>query len=153
MLKEGIAENSLLLQSRPVFIVPNIKDSLAVEQKIRLFIGYKRANEQIENDKFSLPKIKDIYDRFGNTMEQSSINLCQGYYQAKISKDSRKVKAFTTPKGDLQMKRLPIGLKIPPSVCFRIISIALAELTHNHCSVYLYHIIIFGRTLEHTTET
>lgn len=97
MLREGIAENNYLHLSSPLLIGPKQKDPLTGEQNIKLEIEYRRVSEQCLDDKFPMPNIADIYDRLGSAVIYISIDFSQGYYKTKISKDSRKITAFSTP--------------------------------------------------------
>lgn len=81
-------------------------------------------------------------------MVHSSIDLSQGYYQAKMSKDTREVLAYAALGGYFRMKRLPMDMKISLGSFSRIICIALAGFTHNHCVVYPNNIFILSRMFE-----
>lgn len=64
----------------------------------------------IENDRFPLPNITDIYDMLGQAIYFSSIDLSQGYFQLKLDKKDRPITAFSPDTGYYQIKRLLMGL-------------------------------------------
>ena len=148
MLEDDIVEPSVSAWNSPVLVVPKKKDPVTGLQKFRMVIDYRRVNDEIEDDKFPLPNITDIYDMLGNANYFSCIDLSQGYYQMELDKNSRPCTAFSTENGHYQMKRLPMGLKISPSIFSRMMTIAMSGLTYNKCFVYLDDLIIFGRSME-----
>lgn len=78
----------------------------------------------------------------------SQLDLSQAYYQANLAPECRKYTAFTTPTGQYQMTRLPMGLKISPSSFSRLMTVAMSELTYEKLFVYLDNLICFGRSLD-----
>lgn len=147
MLENDIIEPSVSPWNSPILIVPKKKDPVTGLQKFRMVIDYRHVNERIEDDKFPLPNITDIYDMVGGAAYFSCIDLSQGYYQMELDANSRPITAFSTEDGHYQLKRLPMGLKISPSKFSRMMSIAMSGLTYSRCFVYLDDLIVFGRSL------
>lgn len=148
MLADNIIEPSTSAWNSPILIVPKKKDPVTGLQKFRMVIDYRKLNEQIEDDKFPLPNINDIFDMLGGASYFSCIDLSQGYYQVELDPQGRPCTAFSTENGHYQLTRLPMGLKISPSVFSRMMSIAMSGLTYSRCFVYLDDLIIFGRNLQ-----
>lgn len=63
--------------------------------------------------------------------------MSSGYYQVELDEESRPCTAFATDKGQWQMKRLPMGLKISPSSFQRLMTVAISGLTPESAFVYL----------------
>ena len=147
MLDDDIIEPSVSPWNSPILVVPKKKDPITGLQKLRMVIDYRKLNEQIEDDKFPLPNITDIFDMVGGATYFSCIDLSQGYYQMELDSEGRPCTAFSTETGHYQMKRLPMGLKISPSIFSRMMSIAMSGLVASRCFVYLDDLIIFGRNL------
>lgn len=118
------------------------------KKKWRLVIDYRKVNTVIEDDKFPLPNIDEIIDALAGAKYFSHLDLSQGYYQCSLRPEDRPVTAFSTPSGQYQMTRLPMGLKISPSIFSRLMTVAMAGLNGEQCLVYLDDLIIFGRTLD-----
>lgn len=110
MLSDNIIEPAKSEWSSPILLVP--KKSNDNSKKWRLVIDFRKLNDRILDDKFPLPNITDILDSLSGAMYFSQLDLSQAYYQANLSPESRKCTAFTTPSGQYQMTRLPMGLKI-----------------------------------------
>lgn len=147
MLENGIVEETVSEWSSPVLIVPKKADRSG-EKRWRVVIDYRQLNDKIQDDKFPLPNITEILDSLSGAVYFSHCDLSQSYFQCNLTKDSRKYTAFTTDKGQYQMCRLPMGLKISPSSFSRMMTVAMSGLNYDKCLVYLDDLIIFGRSLE-----
>lgn len=147
MLEDDIIENASCEWSSPLLIVPKKSES-GEQKKWRVVIDYRLLNKQIKDDKFPLPNITEILDALSGAIYFSHLDLTQGYYQLEITPESRPYTAFTTDRGQFQMKRLPMGLKISPSAFSRLMTVAMSGLTYERCFVYLDDLIIFGRNLD-----
>lgn len=146
MLSDNIIEPAKSEWSSPILLVPKKSDDES--KKWRLVIDFRKLNDRILDDKFPLPNITDILDSLSGAMYFSQLDLSQAYYQANLSPESRKYTAFTTPSGQYQMTRLPMGLKISPSSFSRLMTIAMSGLTYDKLFIYLDNLICFGRNLE-----
>lgn len=110
-------------------------------------------NEQLEDDKSSLPNITEILDSISGAIYFSHLDLSQGYYQLELDEASKPCTAFCTDQGQFQMKRLPMGLKISFSSFSRLMTVAMSGLNYAKCFVYLDDLIVFERNLDnHNTN-
>lgn len=150
MVKDGVVEEASSAWNSPLLLVPKKEDQNG-NKKWRLVIDYRQVNKVIEDDKFPLPNITEILDSLSGAVYFSHLDLSQGYYQLELEKNSRKITAFTTPAGQFQMTRLPMGLKISPSAFSRMMTVAMSGLNFTNCFIYLDDLIVFGRNLgEHS---
>lgn len=62
MLQDGIIEPSISAWNSPLLIIPKKKDPNTGTQKFRMAIDYRGLNDRIEDDKFPLPNITNIYE-------------------------------------------------------------------------------------------
>ncbi len=146
MLQDGIIEEARSEWSAPLLIVPKKADSNG-NKKWRVVIDYRQLNKRIEDDKFPLPCITDILDSLSGAVYFSHLDLSQSYYQIGLEAKSRHCTAFTTDRGQYQMTRLPMGLKISPSSFSRAMTIAMTGLNYDSCFIYLDDLIVFGNNL------
>lgn len=146
MLKNGIIEKAKSPWSAPLLIVPKKVDQNG-NKRSRLVIDYRLLNQKIEDDKFPLPCITEILDSLSGAIYFSHLDLSQGYYQIELETASRPCTAFSTERGQYQMTRLPMGLKISPSAFSRAMTIAMSGLNYDSCFVYLDDLIVFGNNL------
>jgi transposase InsO family protein len=147
MLTDGIIEESRSEWSSPILLVPKKADKNG-NKKWRVVIDYRRLNEKIQDEKFPLANVTDILDALSGAIYFSTLDLSQGFYQLEIKESDRPCTAFVTDRGQFQMKKLPMGLKISPSAFSRLMTIAMAGLNYEQCFVYLDDIIVFGRNLQ-----
>lgn len=146
MLANGIIEPARSEWSSPVLLVPKKSDDNT--KRWRLVIDFRKLNDRIMDDKFPLPNISDILDSLSGAIYFSQLDLTQAYFQSKLNTSSRKYTAFTTPSGQYQMTRMPMGLKTSPSAFSRLMTVAMSGLNYDKCFVYLDNLICFGRNLE-----
>lgn len=146
MLANDIIEPANSEWSSPVLLVP--KKSEDNSKSWRLVIDFRKLNDCIMHDKFPLPNINDILDSLSGAIYFSQLDLTQAYYQTKLNADSRKYTAFTTPSGQYQMTRMPMGLKTSPGSFSRLMTVAMSGLNYDKCFVYLDNLICFGRNLD-----
>lgn len=146
MLQDGIIEPSISEWSSPLLLVPKKKDVFG-NKRWRLVVDFRLVNKTIVDDRFQLPNITEILDSLAGAVYFTHLDLAQGYYQLELEKESRKITAFTTPEGQFQLKRLPMGLKISPSAFSRMMTIAMSGLNYQRCFVYLDDLIVFGKNL------
>ena len=146
MLNDGIIEPAVSEWSSPLLIVPK-KGDASGNKKWRVVIDFRLVNKQLRDDKFPLPCIDQILDSLSGAMYFSHLDLSQGYYQIELEPNSRRYTAFSTDRGQFQMTRLPMGLKISPSVFSRAMTIAMTGLNYEKCFVYLDDLIVFGNNL------
>lgn len=147
LLKDDIIEEARSEWSSPLLIVPKKSDSSG-NKKWRVVIDYRLLNKNVQDEKFPLPCISEILDSLSGAIYFSHLDLAQGYYQLELEKSSRQITAFTTDKGQFQLKRLPMGLKISPSAFSRLMTVAMSGLNYESCFIYLDDVIIFGNTLQ-----
>lgn len=130
MLEDGIIEETRSEWNSPVLLVP--KKSANDKRKWRMVIDYRKVNEKLQDDKFPLPNIEEVINSLSGAKYFSHLDLSQGYYQCEIKPEDRKITAFTTPDGQYQMTRLPMGLKTSPSSFSRLMTIAMSEIGRAH---------------------
>lgn len=151
MLNDNIIEPAQSAWSAPLLLVPKHADDNGTK-KWRLVLDYRLLNKRLKDDKFPLANITEILDSLSGAMYFSHLDLSQGYYQVELDESSRPYTAFTSSKGQYQLTRLPMGLKVSPSAFSRAMTIAMSGLNFESCFVYLDDIIVFGRNLRHHNQ-
>ena len=145
MLDEDIIEPANSEWNSPVLLVPKKTEG---DKKWRLVIDYRKVNDSIQDDKFPLPNITEILDSLSGSIYFTHLDLHQGFFQLSIKPECRNITSFSTSTGQYQMKRLPMGLKISPSVFSRVMSVAMSGLTYEQCFQYCDDLVVFGRNRE-----
>lgn len=147
MLRDGIIQPSSSAWSSRVVLVPK-KDG-----KFRFCVDYRRLNSISKKDVYPLPRIDDILDTLGNTKYFSSLDLCSGYWQVKLTPESRSKSAFVTHCGLYEFVRLSFGLCNGPSTFQRLMESVLSGLVWNSCFVYIDDVLVCSKTFaEHVNR-
>lgn len=120
-------------------VVPVIKRS----GDIRLCGDFKiTLNPVLEDDKYPVPRIEDIFATLQGGCLFSKIDLCRAYQQLVLSPESRMLCVIVTHRGNFCYNRLPFGVKCAVSKFQRVLENLLRI---PHVSVYLDDILVTGR--------
>ena len=79
LLDSGLLTPSNSPWGFPVLVVANAKG------KLRMCVNYKKLNAQTRMDAYPLPKIEEILNTLGGNCYYSTLDLCQGFHQVKLS--------------------------------------------------------------------
>ena len=88
----------------PIVAVPK-KDN-----KIRLCLDMRRANEAIIRERHIIPKVEDILTELHGAKYFSKLDLREGYHQLELHPDCRDITTLATHKGLFRYKRLIYGV-------------------------------------------
>lgn len=144
MLRDGIIEPSNSPWNSPVVIVRK-KDG-----KHRFCIDFQKVNAVTKKDAYPLPHILGILDKLRQAKFISSIDLHQGYWQVRLSPDSKQITAFTVPGvGLFQFRVMPFGLHSAGSTFQRLMDLVIGPDLEPYCFAYLDDIIVLGDSFEH----
>ena len=114
---------------------------------LRMCIDYRALNALTVRNRYPLPNIADLLDRFSGATVFSSLDLASGYHQIRINEEDVPKTAFTTPFGHYEFKVLSFGLTNAPATFQAVMNQMFGHL-HNFCVVYLDDILIFSKTPE-----
>lgn len=105
-----------------------------------------------KRDQYLLPLIDDVFDRLSGSQYFSSLDLASGYWQVPLAPANRGKTAFVTSDGLFQFPRLPFGLSNAPATFSRLMDRVVGSIKWQMCLVYLYDILVFGKTFEEHKE-
>ena len=149
MLSSGVIERSQSEWCHPVVLVPK-KDG-----SVRFCIDFRYLNSVSKFDSYPTPRIDDLIERLGKSQFLTTIDLCKGYWQIPLTKNSCELTAFRTPWGLFHFTVLPFGLHGAPAAFQRMMDEVLHGLS-DFASAYLDDIVIHSTTwgdhLEHLKE-
>lgn len=136
-LKEGAKPYALAVPRRvPIPLLPKVKEELEkmekngvishVDQptdwcagmvvapkpndKIRICVDLTRLNENVKRENFPLPVIDQSLGQLAGAKYFSKLDANSGFWQIKLSEESRLLTTFITPFGRYAFNRLPMGL-------------------------------------------
>jgi hypothetical protein len=107
LLEQGFVRPSASPWGSPVLFVEK-KDGTK-----RMCIDYRTLNSMTIKNKYPLPRIDDLLDRFKKAKFFSKIDLSSGYHQMKIREQDITKTAFTTRYGLYEFVVVSFGLRTP----------------------------------------
>jgi transposase InsO family protein len=119
--------------------------------KLRMCVNYKKLNERTRQDSYPLPKIDEVLSNLGGKTYFSTIDLCQGFHQIRLSDvpdaqgDSAQDKStMVTPFGTYAWNAVGFGMTNSPGHFSRCMDMVLSGLHWTTCCVFIDDIIIFS---------
>ncbi|XP_069999422.1 uncharacterized protein [Penaeus vannamei] len=138
MLEIGITEPSDSEYSTPILVVPK-KDG-----NRRLCLDFRKLNKITKFDAEPMCDTEAIFCKIGRSRYFSKIYLTKGYWQIRLTKESRKFTAFSTPAGLFQFTVLPFGLVNAPAVFNRLMIHLFGDM--DGVETFLDDILIHSKT-------
>jgi hypothetical protein len=79
-------------------------------------VDYMSLNDVIVKNKYSLPRIEDLFDRMRDARVFSKIDLRSGYHQMKIRPSDNPKTTFSTQYGLYEFTVMSFGLTNAPTI-------------------------------------
>ncbi|CAB4422519.1 unnamed protein product [Rhizophagus irregularis] len=119
----------------------------------RFCINYKKLNSVTKTDRFLLPQIDELLEKFRKENWFTSLYLAAGYHQVEMAEDKKKKKTtFIYSQELFEYNVIPFGLKNAPETFQRLIDKILEEYIEEFVTVYLNDIMIYSRDFKEHTE-
>ncbi|GFX72161.1 retrovirus-related Pol polyprotein from transposon 412 [Trichonephila clavipes] len=93
----------------------------------RMCIDYRKLNQKLVKDKFTLPIIEDVLDTLQEAKVYSTLDLRNGFFHVDVDEDCRKYTSFIVPDGQFEFNKVPFGLSTSPGVFQRYVSSHIVE--------------------------
>ena len=113
---------------------------------IRFCVDYRKLNELTKTEVYPLPRIDDHLDALRGSKYFTTLDLCSGFWQVKMAKDSIEKTAFVTHEGLYEFNVMPFGLKNAPGTFQRLMNTVLAGLVPQRCLDYIDDVLVLGRS-------
>ena len=121
---------------------------------LRMCTDLRQLNIRIVDERFPMPKITDLLQKFQGNKYFTSLDLKSGYFHIDVDKVTRPLLAFLTPWGLYEWNRMPFGVKTAPIFFQRAMTKVFEGL--DFVQVYLDDIIILSKTeqdhISHLTQ-
>ena len=146
LLEKGLIVHSKSPWAAPILLVKKKNGSYL------LVIDYRRFNQVLKKDAFSLPRIDDTLDSLAGAKWFCTNDLSSGYWQVGLAEKDCEKSAFVTDRGLFEWKVMSFGLSNAPATFQRLMEVILSDLRYESLLVYLDDIIVFGSTVETTLK-
>lgn len=137
--EQGTVWNSPLIVVKKI----NEKDGTV---KLRACLDPRHINSKLKDDKYPIPKLRNILNAATGNSIFSSIDLASSFHQLPIKKEDQKITAFTWNNVHYQFCGAPFGLKILTSVFQRIMMRLFHDLSF--VQIYVDDILIMSNSHE-----
>ena len=115
--------------------------------KLCFCINLRKLNQMIIKDTYSIPHIQETLDCLKGAVWFTSLDLKSGYWQVKMSKESKAIIAFTVgPLRFYKCEHMPFRLTNMPAMLQCLMEMCLRELQLTCSIIYLDDIVVFAET-------
>ena len=141
-LGKGWIRESKSPAGAPILFVP--KD----DGTMRLCVDYRGLNKITVKNRYPLPLISELLDRFSQSAIFTKLDLRDAYHRLRIKAGDEWKTAFRTRYGHYEYLVMPFGLANAPATFQNYIHKALGGLLDSVCVVYLDDILIYSKDEE-----
>jgi hypothetical protein len=113
-----------------------------------LVVDFRRLNDVIVGDSYTLPFISEILDALGEARYYTTLDLASGFHQVPLREEDRPKTPFSTPDGHFEYCCIPQGIFCAPATFARLMNRVLSGLVGTKALVYLDDIIVWGANLQ-----
>ncbi|SPC67793.1 uncharacterized protein UHOD_12042 [Ustilago sp. UG-2017b] len=113
---------------------------------IKLLVSYPVL--LVKQDRYSLPRIDDVFQALHSNKFFSGLDTVWGYYQLDVDKEDHWKMAFVCHRGLFQYKQVPFGLKNAPAFFQRFMDHFLGHMSWTEALVYLNDVVVLSSSLK-----
>ncbi len=141
--KAGIIEPSVSNWTSPLLIL----EKKSQPGEYRIAIDYKHINKVVKPMFYPLPTLDTVIDSISQNRPKifSTLDMISGYYQIKLTDESKEKSAFSTHMGAFQFTRMPNGLKNAPASYQLAMSEVFRGLNFKIMQIYMDDLIVVGQ--------
>jgi hypothetical protein len=103
-----------------------------MKEKCRLVVDFRRLNEVMVGDSYTLPLITDFLSALGKAQYYTTADLASGSHQVPLREADRQKTAFSTPGGHYEFCNMPMGVCSAPATFQRLMNTVLSGLVGSY---------------------
>jgi hypothetical protein len=108
-------------------------------------LGYRSLNDVTVRNKYSLPRIEDLFDQMRGARVFSKIDLRSEYHQMKIRPSDIPKTTFSTRYGLYDFTVMPFGLTNAPSYFMNLMNKVFMEYLDRYVVVFIDDILVYSK--------
>ena len=116
--------------------------------KYRLTVDYRYLNGLLRQNRWPLPHIRTVLEHLSGSRYFSVMDCRSGFWQLRLTEESRSITAFSCRGRQYEWKRLPMGLSVSPGLFQSVMMRVFSEDVFRGIIVYVDDILIYTRTKE-----
>ena len=120
--------------------------------KLRMTIDFREVNKRIQNNRYPIPRCREMFDRLTKSKYFSAFDLRAGYWNIKIAEQYRDVTTFTVADRQYRWISMPMGLKISGNIFQRIMNQIIGDDINHGMAIYLDDVICYAPTQSQLIE-
>eukprot|EP01050_Picozoa_sp_SAG11_P004756 SAG11_NODE_313_length_10878_cov_43.354578_1_plen_344_part_10 len=110
MMEAGFIQPSKSPFSAPILVIPKPRNADGSSRGFRLVTDFRQLNERVDPLQHRIPDVAAMYEKLRHAKFISTLDLKNGYWNAGLTKRSRRLTAFSTEFGCYEYKVVPQGL-------------------------------------------
>ncbi|GJX82274.1 putative nucleotidyltransferase, ribonuclease H [Tanacetum coccineum] len=118
----------------------------------RMCIDFRELNKLTVKNRYSLPRIDDLFDQLQGSKLCSRINLRFGYHQLRVYEDDIPKTALRTRYGHFEFTVMPFGLTNAPAIFIDLMNRVCRLYLDKFVIVFIDDILIYSKTQEEHVE-
>ncbi|GJW14573.1 putative reverse transcriptase domain-containing protein [Tanacetum coccineum] len=111
-------------------------------------IDYRELNKLTVKNRYSLPRIDDLFDQLQGSSVYSKIDMRSGYHQLRIKEEDIPITAFRTRYGHFKFHVMPFGLTNAPAVFMDLINRVCKPYLDKFVIVFIDDILVYSKEKE-----
>ncbi|GKE09773.1 putative reverse transcriptase domain-containing protein [Tanacetum coccineum] len=115
-------------------------------------IDYRELNKLTVNNRYSLPRIDDLFDQLQGSRVYSKIDMRSGYHQLRVREEYIPKTTFRTRYGHYEFQVMPFGLTIAPMVFMDLMNRVCKPYMDKFVIVFIDDILIYSKSKEEHAE-
>ena len=115
-------------------------------------MDYRQLKKVTLNNKYTLPRIEDLFDQLGGCYYFSKIDLRSGYHQLRIREDDILKTVFRMRYGHFEFLVMPFGLTNALATFMDLMNRVFQSHLDRFIIVFIDGILIYSRTQEEHAE-
>ncbi|GKA09595.1 putative reverse transcriptase domain-containing protein [Tanacetum coccineum] len=122
------------------------------DRSFLMFIDYRELNKLTVKNRYSLPRINDLFDQLQGSSIYSKIDLRSGYHQLRVCEEDILKTAFRTRYGRCEFQVMPFGLTNAPVVFMDLINWVCKPYLDKFVIVFIDDILIYSKNKQEHEE-